>query len=183
MRRRHRRSHVVVHHVERRRPGSPTLGRSRSLRSATRPMPLLGMHEIRLSASDRTINRPAEQDQPRRRRPLPGAVAKAELRQDARHVALDGRLAEVELLRDLCVRDNLRAGAEHIELALGSGSATTSGCSAPGSGRLQKSSIRRRVTEGARSASPPAMVRTPEASCSRVASLRRKPLAPAFIAR
>ncbi len=100
------------------------------------------------------------------------AVAQAEFHENASDVALHGRFAEVELVRDLRVRETAGEEAQDFEFPLAE----------VGGGRLQKSSISRRVIGGARSDSPRATVRTAAASCSRFASLSRKPLAPAFIA-
>ena len=52
----------------------------------------------------------------------------------------------------------------------------------PGAGPRQRSSIRRRGMAGASSVSPAQAARMAPVSCSRVASLSRKPLAPAFMA-
>ena len=47
------------------------------------------------------------------------AVAQVELLQDARDVGLHGRLADEELLRDLCVRAPAREGVQDLQLACG----------------------------------------------------------------
>src|SRR5215475_9836813 len=47
------------------------------------------------------------------------AVAQIELLEDVRDVRLHGRVADVELLADLGVRQAPRDQAEHLELALG----------------------------------------------------------------
>ena len=84
-------------------------------------------------------------------------VAQAELGEDPCDVALHRRLAEVELARDLGVRQAARDEPEDVELALAersSGRRRTPGRRR----RRQKSSISRRVIAGASSDSPPATV-------------------------
>src|SRR5918996_124942 len=47
------------------------------------------------------------------------AVAEIELLEDVRDVCFDGRVADVELLADLRVRETARDEAEHVQLAIG----------------------------------------------------------------
>lgn len=108
------------------------------------------------------------------------AIAEVELLEDVRDVCLDGRVADVELLRDLCVRE--AAGNRAKDLLLTWGSARRILLEARGRGRRVNCLITRFVIVGERSASPAATVRIAAISCSGGSSFRTKPLAPALSA-
>ena len=104
------------------------------------------------------------------------AVAEVELLEDVRDVRLDGVLADVELLTDLCVREAASDQAKDLELTRAQIDDLVGGC---GRGIRVNSLITRLVIVGERSASPAATVRIAATSCSGGSSLSTKPLAPA----
>ena len=108
-------------------------------------------------------------------------VPEPQLGKDARHVRLDGRLAEEEPLRDLGV--GKAPGDQPQDLGFALGQFAERGGRSPGGGRRTNSSRRRRVMAGLSSVSPAAIARTACTSSAGRTSLSRKPLAPARIAR
>ena len=103
-------------------------------------------------------------------------VADIQLLQDPRDVGLDRRVAEEQLAADFGVGQTLRDEPEHVSLARGEVSMVLGG------GRRCRGvncAMTFRVTEGDRSASPAAMVRTAAMSCSGGSSFSTNPLAPA----
>ena len=109
------------------------------------------------------------------------AVAQPELAQHVGDVGLDRRVAEDERRGDLGVGHAAREQQQHLVLARRE-LVELRGPGAAGGPMRANSSIRRRVTVGASSASPAATARMPSASCSGGVSLSRKPLAPAWSA-
>ena len=106
-----------------------------------------------------------------------GPVAEPQLVEHAADVRLDRGLGDEQRTGDLCVRQAPGHEDEHLALALGElvelGPAWAPGLA------LANSSIRRRVTDGASSASPAATTRTAATSSSEGRSFSRNPLAPA----
>ena len=108
------------------------------------------------------------------------AVAEVELLEDVRDVRLDGRVADVELLRDLGVGEAAGDQAKDVQLARRSARRAPSG--GAGRGMRVNCLITRFVIAGESSASPAATVRIAAISCSGGSSLSTKPLAPALSA-
>jgi hypothetical protein len=107
------------------------------------------------------------------------AVAQAELLEDVRDVGLDGRLADVELLPDLGVREAVGNQAKDVSFPRGQLVESIRGLRAREARELPDT---RFVTVGESGASPAATVRIAAVSRSGGSSLRPKPLAPALSA-
>ena len=97
------------------------------------------------------------------------AVAEFQLAEDPRDVTFDRRLGEVELTCNFAVRLALRDQID--DFLFTRAELISAGWVWPGGGRRQKSSMSRRVIDGARSWSPAVTARTAARSCSRPASL------------
>ena len=101
-----------------------------------------------------------------------GAVAQAELLEDVRDVRLHRVLADDEARGDLGVREAARDEPEHLRSR---GVSSSSGRGAAGVRRRENSSIRRRVTEGAKSEPPSATTRIAVRSRSLGGVLEQEP--------
>ena len=108
----------------------------------------------------------------RRRGSRGGPGPGRELRQDAPHVRLDGRLAEVQPGPDLGVREP--PDDEAHDLAFTVVSSSSPAVARCWRARATKRSIRRRVTVGASSALPAATARTAPTISAAVESLSRR---------
>src|SRR5450755_3461138 len=105
---------------------------------------------------------------------------RVELHEDVGDVRLDGGFAEQERLCDFRVGEAARNHSERLD-SRGVSSLSGGGMPLCGAGRLANWPIRRRVTDGASSASPSATVWIAWIGCSGGASLSRKPpVAPAL---
>ena len=126
------------------------------------------------------------------RRPRPGSRARSRRRVRRPGRGRAGRASSASRRRgvltvgsgrtargDLGVRQPRRHQLEHLALAGGELAERVRGPAGRAAAPRRSRSISRRVTLGASSASPSATTRTAETSCSRAASLSRKPLAPA----
>src|SRR5215211_994905 len=110
----------------------------------------------------------------------PAPVPQPELGQHPADVGLDGRLADVQLMGDLGVGPAPGDQLQHLPLPVGQAVQVRRGAGVVGArANSANSAIRRRVTDGAISPSPEAIVRTASTSPSGEVCLSRNPQAPA----